>query len=346
MIKISETQASTSTLVAFSGFGYPHQGHWRVLVTGVAFHLPCEFSMRQRMMIRVLGGVMQATPDQLDCEMFRTRITPFLADADHKRSIIVDINGKPHRLRKKTRKNGHFSDWLTLSNEDVEAAATGTGSNRRIEFTVVNEGRPSETASGSIYLHRPGGVCVVSDIDDTIKESGVGDRRELLANTFLRDFRSVAGMSDVYQQWEDAGASFHYVSSTPWQLYESLQSMHTDHDFPLGTMHLRNFRLRDQLLKRVMVRRKGKATAIRSLLKNMPERDFVLVGDSGEKDPKIYTKICRQFPHRVKAVFIRDVPESPLEDDRFGKLKKALPDGICARFSDSKELSGLAQGIF
>ena len=36
-------------------------------------------------------------------------------------------------------------------------------------------------------------------------------------------------------------------------------------------------------------------------------RDYVLVGDSGEKDPEIYVVIAREYPDRVRAIFIRAI---------------------------------------
>ncbi len=39
------------------------------------------------------------------------------------------------------------------------------------------------------------GLCVVSDIDDTIKHTQVRQRREMLLNTFAREFTAVPGMA-------------------------------------------------------------------------------------------------------------------------------------------------------
>jgi len=44
-------------------------------------------------------------------------------------------------------------------------------------------------------------------------------------------------------------------------------------------------------------------------LEEYPERQFVLVGDSGEHDPEIYANIARRFPERVVKVIIRQVSE-------------------------------------
>lgn len=348
MIKIGRSKDLTPTLMAYPGFGYPtSDDQWRIHISGVVWNEPVVFSMRQRMMIRMLGGVMKATPDDLKGETFQDRIAPFMAEADHRETIIAEINGRSFRLKKKTKKNGHFKDSFSINAVDVEQAATTDAlGNRILQFSVNAEDPKSNQVSGLIYLLNRTGVSVVSDIDDTIKDSAVGDRKELLNNTFLRDFRSVEGMAGVYQNWAKQGASFHYVSSSPWQLYSSLQQMNVSHEFPLGTMHLRNFRLRDQLLKKVIIRRHGKTTAIRALMKNLPDRKFVLIGDSGEKDPQIYRKICRKFPNRVKALFIRSLPHRPLDNEQRRKMAEAIPDGVFADFKEADELKALADGLF
>lgn len=46
-------------------------------------------------------------------------------------------------------------------------------------------------------------------------------------------------------------------------------------------------------------------------------RDFVLVGDSGEKDPEIYGTITREYPERIRAIFIRAIKGESFDDQRF-----------------------------
>jgi phosphatidate phosphatase APP1 len=50
-----------------------------------------------------------------------------------------------------------------------------------------------------------------------------------------------------------------------------------------------------------------KTAQITRLMVNLPNRRFVLVGDSGEKDPEIFDQIRRTFPEQVKEIIIRDV---------------------------------------
>ena len=37
-----------------------------------------------------------------------------------------------------------------------------------------------------------------------------------------------------------------------------------------------------------------------------PKRRFILIGDSGEKDPEVYREIQRRFPAQVQEIMIRD----------------------------------------
>lgn len=333
---------------AFPGYGRKlPSGDWRFSLSGVVYQPRENFNMRQRMMIRMLGNAMQATPEQLQCDVFQERVAPFLAEAEHKRRINVTIGDRLFPLSKRTYRNGHFRGTVIVGSDLVDSfQRSGEANSMVVPYRVELADQPNVVAQGNVRLIANGGVSVISDIDDTIKVSGVGNRKELLANTFLREFKSVAGMAELYQQWAAAGVSFHYVSSSPWQLYRALQGLHTDLRFPAGTMHLRNFRIRDQIFKKFRVRRHGKVSAIQSLLKGLPEQKFVLIGDSGEKDPEIYRRICRRFPGRVNGLFIRDLPHRRMTDERLGKLQKTLPDGICDRFESADALRQAVGKLF
>jgi len=62
---------------------------------------------------------------------------------------------------------------------------------------------------------------------------------------------------------------------------------------------------------------------IETLFKNFPRRRFVLVGDSGEKDPLIYSDLCRRYPNQVVRVLIREVDASRrVEEQIFAGIDK------------------------
>ncbi|MBI2478986.1 MAG: DUF2183 domain-containing protein [Planctomycetia bacterium] len=182
-------------------------------------------------------------------------------------------------------------------------------------------------------------MSVISDIDDTIKVTNVHSRRLLLESTFLREFESIDGMSTLYRQWADQGAAFHYVSSSPWQLYTPLAEMCDAGAFPWGSFHLRSFRLRDHMLRRLsLIRRKGKAKVIHNLLKTFPRRHFIFVGDSGEADADIYGRLARKFPRQVAAIYIRSLSVRPLDEERQAKAFRGVREANIRTFCSPDEL--------
>jgi len=350
MINLKPVKRESQTqLQTYPAWGYQlESGNWRLTLSGFAWLSPVVFTRRQKMMIRMLGKVMKASPEQMECDVFRNRVTPFMAEADKRRKITATIGGQGFSLRKKTRGNGHFRNWLIVPSELVERAQAGAEIGSQIlPITLSVEGdedHATDLVNARLLPHR--GLSVVSDIDDTVKDSDVSDRRELLNNTFIRDFRCVDGMPETFRQWAEFGAEFHYVSSSPWQLFEPLIGLQKNFDLPSGTMHLRNFRLRDQLFKKLKLRRQGKRLAIQKLLKCYPDRDFVLVGDSGEKDPEIYLKICKRNPGRIKGLFIRDLEHRPMDEELFGAIEQAMAGNVCSRFSTGEDLSSQAAVLF
>ena len=298
-------------------------------------------------MVAMLRNAMQVSVEETECDLFESRVKTFLGEPE-KLKLSVRINGRTIPLKKKSRRSGHFQSWLELSNDFVQKSiCLDDHGNTTIPFEIDSNVPGVTPGFGVIVPLSRRGVSVISDIDDTIKVSLVTDRRKLLANTFLKEFEAVEGMAQTYRTWAKLGANFHYVSSSPWQLYDSLLKMRIEEGFPAGTFHLRNFLLRDQLLKKVLIiRRKGKVAAIKSIIKHLPERKFVLVGDSGEKDPEIYQKICAKYPGQIEGLFIRQLEQRPLDAERFERIRQAAPQVRCQSFDNASQLQNLASDIF
>ena len=47
-----------------------------------------------------------------------------------------------------------------------------------------------------------------------------------------------------------------------------------------------------------------KLRQIEPLMKTYPMRKFILIGDSGEKDPEIYAELYRRYPGRIEQIGI------------------------------------------
>ena len=194
-----------------------------------------------------------------------------------------------------------------------------------------------------IELVEASGASVISDIDDTVKVTNVADHRELLRNTLLREFSAVPGMPEVFRGWRGAGTAFHYVSASPWQLSPCLCGFFAAAGLPAGSMHLKLFRLKDSTpLRRLPSRKRSKRRVIEQIMADFPGRRFLLVGDSGERDPEVYAAVAKRRPAQVAGIAIRMVESrAPARKvrDRLAALGRKLPPGGLTVFESAEELA-------
>jgi phosphatidate phosphatase APP1 len=336
--------ADEDRVVLFPSVGYLDAGgeHWIVNVHGDVSAAARKPSLGKRMLLKLLQRSMRATREDFASDLFQRRMARFLALDRPGRRIAVQVGERVHVLPKKSRKNGHFYAPLRIpvhELRDLTAESIGAGTLLPLD---IRGSSTSAVTSGQAYLLGRTGLSIISDIDDTLKHTQVACKRTLLANTFLRPFQTIQGMAALFRQWTASGAAFHYVSSSPWQLYEHLAEHLADEGFPAGSFHLRPFRLRDHLLRRLlMLRRSGKVGVIRTLLKAFPERRFLLVGDSGEHDPEIYGAIARRFPEQVAGIFIRQLDGPNNTRPRYLRAFRGINPSLATLFRDAEELSNI-----
>ncbi len=148
---------------------------------------------------------------------------------------------------------------------------------------------------------------ILSDIDDTILETGVQRMGRMIRQTIAGSALTRSpfpGASELYRDLAAGVNPVFYVSSSPWNLHAFLMSFLRHHGFPMGPVLLRD-------LLGTRAGREQKHGRIREILDLHPGLDFVLLGDSGEKDPEIYADVVRSCPGRILAVYIREVRLDP-----------------------------------
>ncbi|MFC1609650.1 phosphatase domain-containing protein [Myxococcota bacterium] len=175
-------------------------------------------------------------------------------------------------------------------------------------------------ARGVIYVVDDGpGVAVISDFDDTIVDSRVTSKGRLVVRTLTRNaaqLEPIAGVSAAYRTARAAGACcFFYVSGSPQNLHERIAAFLEIGELPVGPILLKNFgedSLREQETYKV-----GRISAVMTMFPNLR---FVLVGDSGEKDPEIYRIVDEKFPGRILGIVIRRVPGADNNEERLAGM--------------------------
>lgn len=226
-----------------------------------------------------------------------TRLKPFMSTPRSETVVRAffynEHASKEHDTR--TDASGHFSfrtplDFVPshvriLTGEDLKLSATE-------QVTVT----PSE------------GVSLISDIDDTIKHSAISaGAREIFRNAFIRDLGdlTIDGVREWYTTLHDMGVPLHYVSNSPWQMYPILTTYFKLAHLPKGSFHLKQYSgMLQGIFEPVAERKKS---SLDKILRDFPDRKFILVGDSGEADLEVYTDFALENPGRVIGIFIRDV---------------------------------------
>jgi len=264
----------------------------------------------RRLVVSSLASWMGIDLDELSPEqkaMFTERSRYFRTDSERGKHLQVRLGERVFTLPR-THASGRTRDRLSVGREQVKWQG-GPGGFGRIDWTLEAPGHPLHGQEGHALAIPAEGVSIVSDIDDTIKVSEVLNKKKLIRKTFLEPFQAVPGMAEWYQEMarNEQQASFHYLTSSPIQLYPALSKFLEDSFFPAGILHPRestSWRTMYSNRKGSIAHKKGVLTR---LLMDFPRRKFILVGDSGESDPEIYADIARSYPKRILSIHIRNV---------------------------------------
>lgn len=316
----------------FPAIGKRDGDAWKLRVHGWVFEPETDAPGRTAAIeaLRVALGL----PDEAGAsDIYRQRAAWFLVDNESSKGLLVRIGGREYELST-TGSNGHTHTDLRIPADTVTPDASGL-----VAIDVIARQQDPRTFAGVALLLGETGVSVISDIDDTVKISEVRDKKKLLANTFLREFQPVVGMADAYQRWAAAGAAFHYVSASPWQLYDPIAGFFKDTGFPQGSLHLKQFRAKDSSFLSLFTDPLAyKGPILRELLTQFPGRKFVLVGDSGEMDPEVYGSAYREFPAQVVGIHIRDVTGEGRDAPRYAVAFADVPAERWHLFTDPATL--------
>lgn len=269
-------------------------------------------SIRRNLLLKSLCRALTLVDNSCSSDLFKNRARFFLVDNESGKAVPL-VAGAARTVSERSGSEGHFRAELTLNASELP---TG-GPPRELRYSAVMRPGDDRVFEGRVLLLERFGISVISDIDDTVKVSNVLNRQELLLNSFLRPYKAVEGMPELYRLWAERGASFHYLSASPWQLYPALQSFFDDAKLPTGSFHMKLFRWKDSRFFDLFISPElYKVPILERMLEQFPDRRFVMVGDSGERDIEIYGGIARRFPSRDIRIVIRELSEARIDTAR------------------------------
>ncbi|WP_158555219.1 App1 family protein [Fulvimarina endophytica] len=271
------------------------------------------------------NGAISAPPTRSLFENIKLTFKRYETDEIADARIFWEIGDKKGETR--TDIEGYFDLLIDIDPESLD---------KPVDFARIELGKAPgyERAQAPIGAELPIRVVssraeygVISDIDDTIVETGafnlVKHWRTVVANS-AETRTAFPGVSHFYRALARGadGAMTNpvfYVSSSPWNLYDLFERFLVIHDIPRGPLFLKDFGL--DATKWLTGGHDGhKTKQIERIFRAYPHLNFLLIGDSGQDDGRIYADIAAAHPGRVLQVHIRDVTK--------GILKSHITNGI------------------
>lgn len=211
------------------------------------------------------------------------------------------------------------------------------------------------TVSGTGHILIPSPTArfgVISDMDDTVIHTHLADPLVALGLTVLanaRTRRPLEAVAQLYHAFENGGAEttnaqrnpIFYVSSSSWNLHNLLQAFLDINNIPAGPLILRDIGLARRLTRARSHWQKLENTS--RILAAYPNLPFILIGDSGQQDARIYHEAVRTHPGRIAAVYIRNIEPHRVHkrDERVLAIARQVEAlGVPMRLvSDSREIA-------
>jgi hypothetical protein len=349
-------QLAEEQVTFYPTYGYQQNSDWiipiRIWVHENPDLLERKLASAARTYLAKKAGITDPSATQKD--LFADRSAGFIADSESREQVVFKFDKDPEQRefkisngagKEKTDRNGHLEGSISISTTVAERLLKAQQSaDGWLRFRAVSD---NHYGVGHVRLIPPTGLSVISDIDDTVKVTGIPEGEAVvLNNTFFREFTAAPCMAQLYDGF-GKNTAFHYVSGGPWQMYQPLADFLFSEQagFPRGSVHMKNVRTNPFEKESYQdiwaliangskqVTFDQKVAQISTLLTRFPGRQFILIGDSGERDPEVFKEIREKHPSQVNKIIIRLVTEDVANDPARYSGMTLIPQSMPASHS-------------
>lgn len=211
--------------------------------------------------------------------------------------------------------------YFTLTFVDLDATQLNNGWNTaqlKITHIPFDLDFEEQAVAEVLFTKEKAEFGIISDIDDTIIESDILKPLKMISNVLLKNEQkriAFKGVKKLYRELVKREKNpLFFVSGSSYNLYDMLTVFCRHNEIPKAPFIMRDLGFGDlQWIKQDS--QEYKEENIKRILKMYPDLSFILIGDSGEKDPEIYLNIAKQFPDQVMAIYIRHVHSDLRENE-------------------------------
>jgi phosphatidate phosphatase APP1 len=270
--------------------------------------------------VRVLGRVLLSRQAEMpatreaDASEVEASIRALRGNVDEQRGwrafITAGAMGVPVSITVGDRTTGTFSDRSGYIDVVIPDPGFEPGWHT---VTITAEGAEPVQAF-VLIIDREARFGLVSDIDDTVISTSLPRPFIAAWNTFVRQETArhvVPGMAPMYRTLlaEHPGSPIFYLSTGAWNTAPTLTRFLKRHGYPPGPMLMTDWGPTNTGWFRSG--QDHKTESLHRLAREFPRIRWVLLGDDGQHDPKIYGDFARDRPDVVEAIGIREL--SPAE---------------------------------
>ena len=269
------------------------------------------------------------------------RINLFAADGEKNKNVCIDNFNRT--ICTNTDDEGRIDNNFQFNETELNQLTRINDNNNQTKLLYqVSVPKKNIRLQNEIYLCDHQGYTFISDIDDTIKITGVTSTIDKLMNTFSGDFKAVQGMAEIYRFWQQKyQATFAYLTASPDQLYPFLREFLERENFPMGSFHMRHFTWFDKNFLSFFFSTNyiaSKMNTIEMFLKNTSHRKLILLGDSFQKDPNIYANITMKYSDRIEKIFIRKYANDTNAQVQLEQIFQNIPRNKWSTFETGYDL--------
>lgn len=267
-----------------------------------------------------------ASPDQGVAKNMADMLTRYASAEVPFAQVAVRCGG--HRAEVEADEEGYYLCEMGWSPEQASAEAGSIWHEVVVELLAPHGEGQQQTCFES-WAQIPDGrsrIGIICDIDDTVIETHAHSllahaRTVLTRNAYTRQV--FPGMPELLRalvtEGEQVVNPLFFLSASPWNLHRLFMKIFEFNEVPRGTFFLKDFGLeREHYFKSDHLNYKCEHAKL--LIETYPDLDFVLLGDSGQQDMEIYSRLLREHPGRIRACYIRDVSD----DLRRAEIAKAI----------------------